>query len=276
MSDPEELRRLLEEILSGCTDQSYPTSFYSIGAASKRPPPEPSVEKVVHTAVAISKKRGMGNIDVVSRGVLFEHWWHLVRLGVIVPGADGCSAFISKRGRAYLERGANSPHHPRRFIAALRARVPVIDELVIAYVDEAVGAWEAQLYRASVVMIGCACEHLVLELARAIGDCTKIRSARKVEARLTGVRPPGISDLFDDVKTAFEELQSTKQLPGAFADTWDRNLAPVFERARGLRNKAGHPTGIAVSAADAEAGLLLLPDFYERMDTLSRHIRQLG
>ena len=51
----------------------------------------------------------------------------------------------------------------------------------------------------------------------------------------------------------------TAGLPAALADGFDRKLVSIFEHARVLRNKSGHPTGEDVSQKEAQAGLLLFP-----------------
>jgi hypothetical protein len=60
----------------------------------------------------------------------------------------------------------------------------------------------------------------------------------------------------------YSTLLGGNALPGKLSDALDRKLTPIFERARGLRNRAGHPTAEEVTSEEAEANLLLFPGFY--------------
>lgn len=210
-------------------------------------------------------------------GAAIEHWWHLARLGVVaIPGAHlgGVSVggrprhiFLTERGRRYLERGEKSPHDPPRYLEAVRKRVEGPDEIALTYLDEAVGAWVAELYRASAVMLGCACERLVLILADKIIAAGAAPWSAKIDRELKAT-PTRISRLFDLVRNCLSDLRGRKKLPAPLGDALDRKLSAIFDHARGLRNKLGHPTGEAVSREDAEAGLLMFPGFYALVDEL--------
>jgi hypothetical protein len=243
----------------------------------------PHLENVMQQAFQALRERGEqvpanGSWSVVMR----EHWWDLARLGVIaLPGEafigharDQWEPIITERGRDFLAAGrvAIEPRDRARFLGDLERRGGPVDAITRAYIDEAIGAWEVHLYRASTVMQGCAVEHLVLQLARALAELTTIAGAAKVRKILGEER--GVSPLFDAVQAALAELDYAGLL-GPLGEAWDRDLAAVFDRARRLRNRAGHPTGEEVSAGDAEAGLLLFPGFYERMVNLTAHIRGL-
>ncbi len=224
-------------------------------------------------------------LDVANRcksnGIAFdgaealEYWADLIRIGVVgVPGGD-ISAFpgrmpslvVTRRGRALLARGEQSPHDPPKFLAAVRGRVRAADEIALAYLNEAVGAWAAGLNRASAVMLGCACERLVLILAAEVAKAGVTPWAAKIDKALNGP-PSGISTLFDNVRACLTHLAGDRKLRGELADALDRKLSAIFDHARGQRNKSGHPTGANVSADDAEAGLLLFPGFYAFVDDL--------
>ena len=122
------------------------------------------------------------------------------------------------------------------------------------------------LSRSSAVMLGCACERLVLLLAEALTTNAVQPFAQKIRAKLES--RVFISGLFNDVREALKVLQGQDKIPREIADALDRKMTPIFDYARGLRNQSGHPTGVAVSSEDAEAGLLLLPGFFELMSKL--------
>jgi hypothetical protein len=221
-------------------------------------------------------------------GVVIEHWHSLSRVGVIafigasVPPMAGemdySYARLTQRGFDLLSRGQDSPHYPDRYLGSVRARIQRPDAVALSYLDDAVGCWSAGLYRASVVMLGCACERLVLMLAEAVraaeltGFAGKIGDAFKAAER---GRPLQISALFDQVRKALEWMVDNEPTPPSrLTDALDRTLTSVFDYARGLRNEGGHPTGVAIKAEEAEAALLLFPRFYEIVDGWIAHLRQ--
>lgn len=198
-----------------------------------------------------------------------EYWWHLARLGVVaLPGGTLHSLYgvgrhrevvVTDRGKKLLQKQEQSPHDPEKYIVAVKQRVPDLDPVALTYLDEAVGAWGAGLYRSSAVMLGCACEKLVLLLAETTARAggSKADKVRKLSASV----PIKISALFTAVRSCLSALDGTQKLPGHLRDALDRKLSAVFDHARGLRNQSGHPTEADVSYEDAEAGLLLFPGF---------------
>jgi hypothetical protein len=206
-----------------------------------------------------------------------EYFWGLARIGAVaVPGAHLTPTtykmpgfLLTGRGRQLLEKGESSPHNPDKYVAAVRKRAAHPDDIALSYLAEAVEAWRSGLYRSSAVMLGCACEQLVLILGKAMAEQKSLEGSEKVSKALSG--RVFISVLFERIRDCLMQLKDRKQLPGELADALDRKLTPIFEYARGLRNESGHPTGGDVSEEDAEAGLLLFPGFYELVDKLVVH-----
>lgn len=213
-----------------------------------------------------------------------EYWWTLARLGVValpgaaldehitvVHGARLLKVAVTERGKKLLERGEQSPHDPPKYLDAVRRRVESPDAIVMTYVNEAVGAWVAGLYRASAVMLGCACERLVLMLADRIASADLPPWSARLDKKLKGAIA-GVSEIFEIVRNCLTQLPGGKVLPGALSDALDRKLSAIFDHARGLRNKSGHPTEDDVSADDAEAGLLMFPGFYGFVNDLCKNL----
>ena len=216
-----------------------------------------------------------------DRSIFVDYVWLLARQGVVaIFGRQGIASpgsptieplMLTQRGRLLLERGETSPHDPTRYLDAVKRRVPAPDGIALAYLDEAVAAWAGGLNRSSAVMLGCACEQLVLLLAQAVVAAGLVPWSERIEKKLTGIART--SALFDHVRGALMALRAQKKLPGDLADALDRKLSPIFDHARGLRNTSGHPTDVDVSAGDAEAGLLLFPGFYQLVDGLTRFLQ---
>ena len=209
---------------------------------------------------------------------IMDHWSLLQRIGVVVltgmqsagvqrcaPGTKPVAGFyVTSRGHALLQRGEASPHNPARFCGKIRDRVASPDDAVMTYLDEGIAAWAAGLNRAAVVLLGCACERLILLLARALSETNTPPWSERLSKYLkaSDESPVPISTIFQKVREALLALAGDKKLPAGLADAIDRKLTPIFEHTRALRNVAGHPTGGEVSGDDAEATLLLFPGFY--------------
>lgn len=208
--------------------------------------------------------------------IVLEYWWELARAGVVailgesspgvVYGERIPQYVLTERGRRLLEHGEKSPHNRSRYLAAVRQRVSAPDEITLSYLAEAVDAWRCGLSRSSAVMLGCACERIVLMLAERIAADPTLPGAEKVRKAVDG--RVFVSRLFEEIRSTLTQLKNDKKLPSELADALDRKLSAIFDHARGVRNESGHPTGEDVSAEDAEAGLLLFPGFYELVDGL--------
>lgn len=226
--------------------------------------------------------------DVVSRAkdvgvefdgkIVLEYFWGLARIGVVAVPGDLLQVLtgrtprmvLTHRGRQLLERGQLSPHNTSKYLSAVEARVAQPDEVALTYLSEAAEAWKTGLNRSSAVMLGCACERLVLALGEAIGQSNHVPWAQKIGSKLA--KKVFISELFEDIRGCLIELKGQKLLPRELGDALDRKLAAIFDHARGLRNVTGHPTGEDITSEDAEAGLLLFPGFYELVDRLIQQV----
>lgn len=256
VADHDDLRRLFDRVLLSTRENCAGNFFNEVGRAATQ------------AGVAF------------DGAVVLEHWSDLVRTGMLaVPGdVVGGSHYtvprmlVTAKGRRFLELGEQSPHNPSKYLAAVRRRISLPDEIAVSYLAEAVEAWRCGLYRSSAVMLGCACERLVLMLAEAIAG-SPLAEAEKVRKSLEG--RVFVSGLFDLIRSTLERLKAEKRLPHDLGDALDRKLSAIFDHARALRNESGHPTGEEVSAEDAEAGLLLFPGFYERVDKLISWLAEL-
>jgi hypothetical protein len=224
--------------------------------------------------------------------VILEHWCWLQRTGAIAltgvdkyhkdPSPFGTEPLpglhITARGRKWLESGEVSPHNPTRFYERIRADVASLDEVVMAYLDEAVGAWAAGLNRAAAVMIGCACEQLILLLAESLSKASVPPYSERLKKHVekTAKPPASISTIFKDVRDALLALAGEKKLPHDIADALDRKLTPIFEYSRALRNASGHPTAGSITDDDAEGALILFPGFYLLVNDVIRTLDEMN
>lgn len=205
--------------------------------------------------------------------IVLEYFWSLARIGAVaVPGGTLGNHLVdqkhkipglllTERGRRFFEQGEKSPHNPNKYMSDVRRRVGNPDDVVLSYLSEAVEAWRYNLNRSSAVMLGCACERLILLLAKTIASNKSLSGSDKIDKALK--KRVYISKLFDEVRKTLTTLKSDKTLPKKLGDAIDRRLAAIFDHARGLRNDSGHPTDKEVSSEEAHSGLILFPGFYE-------------
>lgn len=241
-------------------------------------------EDHIHALLQSALKRADSMNSKEAARIVLEYWWELARAGVVAVLGESSPSIVSgrripqfvltERGRHLLELREKSPHNASRYLAAVRQRVSTPDEIALSYLAEAVDAWRYGLSRSSAVMLGCACERLVLLLAEAIASANcppwSLKLKKKLQSRAF------VSEVFDVVRNALVQLRGEQKLPRDLGDALDRKLSAIFDHARGLRNESGHPTGEEVSAEDAEAGLLLCPGFYELVDRLIAELSGLG
>ena len=183
---------------------------------------------------------GQGMMTATQR-VLAEHWWNLARAGVIALVGDEMSGFssawITDFGRQVLASSEPSPHDESGYLSSITKRVRRADPVALTYIGEAASAWRLGLHRSSAVMLGCACERLIVMLAEVLAQ----KNVPPYDAKLTralGTMTP-IASIFDTCREALDSVG----LPRNLADGLDRKLVPIFERTRLLRNRSGHPTG---------------------------------
>jgi hypothetical protein len=236
-------------------------------------------EDSVHNLFNGVASRAKSECVEIDGPAILEYFWRLARIGAVAVPGDALHVLTFKmphllltdRGRQLLEKKELAPHNSSKYLAAVRRRVEQPDEVALSYLCEAVEAWSCGLNRSSAVMLGCACERLVLILAEAIFEAHynpwSGRIADKFKKRVF------ISGLFDEVRDALLHLKGEKKLPQELGNALDRKLSAIFDHARGLRNESGHPTDESVSAEDAEAGLLLFPGFYDLVGKIITSIR---
>jgi hypothetical protein len=205
-----------------------------------------------------------------------EYWSELVRCGVVAQvahsgvggvAADSSYFFVTARGRELLAKRP-APHDRHGYLAALRATRD-FDEIAVGLADEALGAWQSGLWRASAVMLGVACERLVILIAESVEAKGTVPYATNLSRMLhpkKGKPPAGISEVFAQVRGAVLTLDGE-------SESFDRDVSSIFQHARQLRNDSGHPTGKLVTAEEAQAGLLLFPSFHAKAMALIDRIK---
>src|SRR5262249_51534889 len=98
--------------------------------------------------------------------------WDLMTQGAVTIGShysnpDLPPLSLTEYGRECVNRGEILPHDREGYLRALEDVRP-LDDTEKWYIPQALAAYHHNLIDASAVMIGCASEHLVYELAEAV------------------------------------------------------------------------------------------------------------
>lgn len=206
----------------------------------------------------------------LHRRDVWEAIWRLISRGLAYIDVDqrgpgSWELILTPAGRAaYSDERAN-PDDPTGYLARLGEDLP---ELARVYVAEALGAYGANLYRASAVMVGVASEAVFLEMASAFVGWLDGSAQDKFRQVLEN-RSRGVAEKFTEFRKRLESRRS--ELPSDLSDSLDLFLSAIFDLIRLQRNDAGHPTGAKVSRDDCFAALEMFVRYAERANALRRH-----
>jgi hypothetical protein len=139
-------------------------------------------------------------------------------------------------------------------MAHLTSRAAV-NPLALAYVDEALGTYNTNRFRAAAVMIGVASDSMALDL----------RDALTAGITRTG-RSPSSSFNHMNIKRVLEAIRKElemhqKDMDGKLWEQMDAYWPAFVQQIRAVRNDAGHPAGLDPTTPETvHAALLIFPE----------------
>ena len=205
---------------------------------------------------------------------VWEALWGLVGDGLIYldpAGQEDASSQhnwrwrLSSIGEIAATGGSWEPRDPEGYLRRLRRDAPDLDPIVIRYLEEALGAFNARCYLAASVMLGVASERAFLQLAETVAVALE-SGATKLAAALADPRASQ-HNRFVELRKVLEPRRP--QLPHDLAD--NLTLDAVGDLLRITRNEAGHPTGSSVDEDTARTHLLIAGGYLKKMAELQRH-----
>ena len=173
---------------------------------------------------------------------------------------------VTTYGEKVLESTEYQPYDPDGYLQKIKTEIPIIDPVIIRYLEECLRCFRRNLLLSAAVTLGCASEKAILLLIEAFGPT-----------------------LDGDDKTAFEKEANTfiisrkyralwsrlepiaKDLPDNLGDHLGNVLDRTFDIIRTTRNEAGHPAGNTLEKETIHANLLLFPIFCKRIYKLINH-----
>lgn len=204
-----------------------------------------------------------------------EAIWSLVAQGLAYLDtsqieASNWAVRITAAGRAVLSDEDYNPHDPAGYMDRLRAALPDMSDTVLAYMTEALGAFNNQLYLASTVMLGAASEAAFLEVATAFAGTLTGKVKSNFERVLNG--KTNYVEKFAEFRKRLEPLKAT--LPEEYGAGMALMLDSVVDLLRVNRNEAGHPTGRMFDRDDCFTALQMAARYLRKLYGLKRHFDQ--
>ena len=187
----------------------------------------------------------------------------LINNGFLYPGLsnDQNSSYpwltITEYGKEAFLKEDWLPYDPEGYLKALKEKIPTIDDITLAYISEAVSAYNRRHLLSATITIGVASENLMLLLIEAYTNWLTDKSRKTSFQKKTQDR--FISTQYKEFKKEF--IKDIKSLPKNFQSDWETYLDGVFNFIRLNRNDAGHPTGKQFDAKVVYANLQMFVEY---------------
>ncbi len=203
-----------------------------------------------------------------------EAWLYLQRRGFAIPSAmtfpfnpaDASQLELTTRGREWVDGREPIPELAAEYLAALGAVVPTLDATVKEYVEEGLGSFEHDRFRAAAVMIGAASEKALYMLADAMLGA--ISTPQSKDKFATPLRRRDLADLFDRMKRLLEKADAMTGRPFEIFDGGQDHLVSLIKAVQVQRNNAVHPMNEKVTDETVRLSYLAFPFALQKMEQL--------
>jgi len=205
-----------------------------------RASPHTQVENILQFGIEQKINRRLSNAE---SQLVMEMLHELTVSNIIMPAADRLNAGwpwfgVTSYGRDVLARSGPPVYDYDGYMAEVRRAVPKLDSVIERYLSEALRAFQANLYLASMVMLGCASERAIIVLIDSyVGAITDTANQEKLRSRLAG---RDISVAYERFRESFNSTK--KQFASAHTHDFDAHVDGIFSFIRLLRNSVVHPT----------------------------------
>ena len=157
---------------------------------------------------------------------------------------------LTPSGKTRLAGDYPPPEHHREYLQRLTAIAPRLDNTERFYVEEALTAFTARLFPASLVMLGCAGEHLIERMADSSSSLVAASQRARYERELRNGNISNIWGLWwPRVEPRLGELFPLETNAARTA------LPLLFVSVKRARDEAGHPQEVRPSPAEARTAL---------------------
>jgi hypothetical protein len=201
---------------------------------------------------------------------VMEVLWELLSQGLVFvdysqSAPENWVWVLSEKGRRLVTSTGYEPDDPEGYLRALSAKIAQIDDLVLLYAGEALGAYGSRCYLASSVMLGVASERAFQLLGESFASWLPNSEAQRFKETFDSPRTNYVTK-FGEFRKRIEPHKGA--LPPEFADNMSLTLDSVLDLLRINRNEAGHPTGRRVGEQDAYINLQMFVRYLEKLYAL--------
>lgn len=165
---------------------------------------------------------------------------------IIMPASDrhntGWPWFaVTSHGRELLSQAGPPVYDYDGYMVELSKTVPNLDSLVVRYVGESLRAFQANLYLASMAMLGCASERAITLLIESyVGAIDGDANQAKLRQRISG---RDVSSAYERFRESFVSVRRQINAPDLIRDL-DDHIGGMFAFIRLLRNAIVHPSAL--------------------------------
>lgn len=203
------------------------------------------------------------NDSVLLREAVRQEMWLLLGQGLLVFGTNEDNPNwpwyrLTERGKAVAAAQPPQPYDPDGFLREFARKNPSADSVILAYLEEAVRAFNHGCPVAASVMIGGASEKALLLLVDAFGSAIKDAAKKAAFVKACGW---SVYSKYRALKERLDLMISAGTLPSPLKEYTLSEVPGVFELIRRQRNEAGHPE--LYTAVDPDTVFLNLRVFVE-------------
>ncbi|MCG8521898.1 MAG: hypothetical protein MI744_06805 [Pseudomonadales bacterium] len=222
--------------------------------------PKPGSNSNLQSASIIREAASRLNVqrDLSKEQAILSEFSRLFYTGYLAWGHDLNNqdppfCHITAQGEVALKQVSRDPANPEGYKNYLdqNAKLPPISE---SYLDEGLDCYISGQYKAAAVMLGAACERLILDVRDEV--VSKIK--RDGEARRPQLEDWKVKKVLGGLKNYLDEKK--RSLAPELKETYESYWPAFTQQIRVARNEAGHPSSIApVTFESVHAGFLVFP-----------------
>ncbi len=258
----EEIRSVALDILSGREQVSIEASNYY------------NLKHAIAQIFAMREGRQSEHVrlDNQDEEIFLELFWDLFRQGIITLGKNDAnpqfpSFRITQLGKNIAEsQSAYFFHDVSSYERIIRSEIPVINDITLLYLKEAMQAFYSGCILSSTVMLGVATEHTFLLLLETIEN-----NPMHQKTYSSVFKERNILSKFNKFREILGKQLSG--LPYEIKEDLDTRFAGILSVIRDFRNQSGHPTGKIIGREQAFILLQLFIPYCKKLYQLINYFR---
>jgi hypothetical protein len=219
----------------------------------------------------IEQRISIPHNDEETQQAVLTIWQDLFRSGYIAWGFNLGNPnppffHITEKGRRILRHLSRDPGNPDGYMQYIKSNT-TLSPTVLSYLIEALDTYNYGSHKAAAVMIGCATERIILEIAETLN--IKLSSLKKLENK--DLNDWRIKRVLSGIESVLESGEG--KMPTRLLESYQANWSAYTQLIRRIRNDAGHPTNIdEITEENVHASLLVFPELAKLASQLEEWI----